>query len=47
LLDTRGRAVGITAATYLSAQNINFAVPINFINDLSRSRYTPLSQMNW
>jgi S1-C subfamily serine protease len=47
LLDTSAKAVGITAATYLSAQNINFAVPINFINTLSRSKYTPLSQIKW
>ena len=42
LLDTTGRVVGVTTATMTGAQNINLAVPINFFNTLSRSRYVSL-----
>ena len=34
LLDTSGRAAGITSATAIGAQNINLAVPINFLAGL-------------
>ena len=35
LLDTRGRVIGVTTATANNAQNINLAVPVSFLEDLS------------
>ena len=45
LLDTTGRVAGITSATAIGAQNINLAVPINFLSDLSRESHVPLASI--
>jgi len=37
LLDTTGRAIGVTTAYIAEGQNLNFAVPINFAKSLLRS----------
>ena len=34
LLNLRGEAIGITTGTYPNAQNINFAIPINYLKRL-------------
>ena len=47
LLDANGRAIGITTATVVGtrlAQNLNMAVPINLIHDLSREEFIPLTE---
>jgi len=45
LLDSTGRVVGITSATLLNSQNINLAVPINVISELSRARHVTLKSI--
>ena len=45
LLDTAGRVAGITSATAIGAQNINLAVPINFIMGLSRDSHVTLESI--
>lgn len=42
LIDSYGRAVGVTCATMLEAQNINLAVPINFYRELNQDTLVPL-----
>jgi S1-C subfamily serine protease len=34
LINTRGEAIGVTAATVVTGQNLNLAIPINLINEL-------------
>ena len=42
LFDLKGEVVGITTAAYAKGQNLNFAVPINYIKPLLRkTNYTP------
>ena len=46
LLDAHGRVIGITTATIVGAhiaQNLNMAVPINLIFDLSHEDFVPLA----
>jgi S1-C subfamily serine protease len=43
LLNTKGQVIGVTTAGVDDAQNINFAVPINLIKELSSSSHVPLS----
>jgi len=45
LLDSTGRAIGVTCATMLGAQNINLAVPINFFAGLSVEKYVKLESI--
>ena len=45
LLDIHGRVIGVTSATAVGAQNINLAVPINFLAELSRTRCVPLESI--
>ena len=45
LLDTSARVAGITSATAVGAQNINLAIPINFLAELSRERHVPLESI--
>ena len=45
LLNSLGRVVGVTSATAVGSQNINLAVPINFINDLDHSKHVPLESV--
>ncbi|MCL2060973.1 MAG: trypsin-like peptidase domain-containing protein [Oscillospiraceae bacterium] len=45
LLDAAGRVIGVTSATAISGQNINLAMPINLINDLSRDLHVPLESI--
>jgi len=45
LLDTSGRAVGVTNATAVGAQNINLAVPINFYSELCRANHVPVESI--
>ena len=45
LLDTSGKVAGITSATAIGAQNINLAVPINFLAGLNRESYVPLESI--
>ena len=43
LVNTYGEVIGVTSATYTSAQNLNLAVPIHLIQALSQDSYTELS----
>ena len=45
LLDTSGRVIGLTSATAVGAQNINLAVPINTLSELSRESHDPLESI--
>jgi len=45
LIDSTGKAVGVTCATMLRAQNINLAVPINFFEGLSLEKYVTLESI--
>ena len=45
LLDVSGRVLGVTSATALGAQNINLAMPINIIDDLSSESYVPVESI--
>ena len=45
LLDIFGRAIGITSASMLDAQNLNFAVPINTLAGLNRHTHIPLKAL--
>ena len=45
LLDSVGRVIGVTSATAVGAQNINLAMPINLIDDLSRDSHVPLTSI--
>ena len=45
LIDTTGKVVGVTCATAVGAQNINLAVPINFISSLDQTSHTPLASI--
>ena len=45
LLDSAGRVIGVTSATAVGAQNINLAMPINLIDELSRERHVPLTSI--
>ena len=48
LLDAYGRVIGITTATMVSAQiaqNLNMAVPINLIHNLSKEDFQPLESI--
>ena len=42
LLDSFGRVVGVTSATFIGAQNLNLAMPINLVGKLSRDKLVPL-----
>ena len=43
LLDSQGRLIGITSASYIYGQNLNLAVPIHRMEELSTSKLTKLS----
>ena len=43
LLDSQGRLIGITSASYIYGQNLNLAVPIHRMDELSTSKLTKLS----
>ena len=43
LVNTRGQAVGVTSASLTEGQNLNLAVPINLIRELSRDSLKALS----
>ena len=45
LLDVFGRAIGITSASMLDAQNLNFAVPINTLSELAKVAHAPLESL--
>jgi len=45
LLDSAGRAVGVTSATMLGSQNINLAIPINFFSELCADAHVPLESI--
>ena len=48
LLDASGRVVGVTSATMIGGQivqNLNLAVPINFLDEMSRDEYRALDAM--
>ena len=45
LLDATGRVIGVTSATFTSGQNLNLAMPINIINDLSSDSYVSLTDV--
>ena len=42
VLNTRGQVVGLTCLTATQGQTLNFAVPINYAEDLSRTDSVPL-----
>lgn len=46
LLNTSGQVIGITSAGRDDAQNLNFAIPISAIDDLSRVAVTPLAEIS-
>jgi Trypsin-like peptidase domain len=50
LLDDTGTVIGVTEATYAEGQNLNFAVPVNYLKPmvsfLDRSAMRPLSEFN-
>ena len=43
LLNNRGQVIGVTTASYVSGQNLNLAVPIHLLENLSAENYVPLS----
>jgi S1-C subfamily serine protease len=45
VLNTKGQVVGVTCLTIQNGQTLNFAVPSNFINKLSRTDCKPFSYM--
>ena len=45
LIDTTGKVIGVTCATAVGAQNINLAVPINFISNLTHTSSVPLASI--
>ncbi|MCL2126011.1 MAG: trypsin-like peptidase domain-containing protein [Oscillospiraceae bacterium] len=45
LLDSSGRVLGVTSATAVGAQNINLAMPISMINELSFDSVVPLKSL--
>ena len=45
LLNTSGKVIGITSAGVDEAQNLNFAIPISAVNNLSRNSVTPLNKI--
>ena len=45
LLDSSGRAIGVTCATAVEGQNINLAVPINHVDDLDLDTAVPLDSI--
>ena len=45
LLDSAGRVIGVTCATAVGAQNINLAMPINLIDELSQDSIVPLNSI--
>lgn len=47
LFNAYGDVIGMTSSTYMGAQNMNFAVPINSVKNLfATSRIIPLAQIN-
>ncbi len=44
LINKRGEVIGITARTREEGQNLNFAIPINYVKELISERHTTLSQ---
>ncbi len=47
VLDTRGQVVGVTCLTASHGQTLNFAVPINVAESLSRTGCVPLITLNF
>jgi len=45
LLDVFGRAIGITSASMVEAQNLNFAIPIATLTELSNVDHVPLASI--
>jgi S1-C subfamily serine protease len=43
LLNTRGQVIGVTSYGWAEGQNLNLAVPINLLQELSRTNYVQLS----
>ncbi len=43
LVDSYGEVIGVTSASYVNMENLNLAVPIHLIQELSQSSYSPLS----
>lgn len=42
LLNDSGKVIGVTSATYKNGQNLNLAMPINLVKDLSVASISPL-----
>lgn len=47
LIDDQGQVIGITTSGVSDAQNLNFAVPINYVNNLSRTSLQALSEITY
>ncbi|MBS1154525.1 MAG: hypothetical protein H6R07_449 [Proteobacteria bacterium] len=46
LFDEQGRLIGITTRGYIDGQNLNFAIPINWVKDLSERSRAVIEKMN-
>ncbi len=46
LVNTLGQVIGVTTATFTAGQNLNLAVPINLMQELGKTSYTPLSSID-
>ncbi|MFW5795204.1 MAG: trypsin-like peptidase domain-containing protein [Bacillota bacterium] len=47
ILDIEGNAIGLAVATYQDGQNLNFAVPVEYLGELLKNKNTniePLSE---
>jgi len=47
LINKYGDVIGVTTAGYTDGQNLNFAIPISYIDGYDTSALTPLSEMNY
>lgn len=45
LLNKYGEVVGITSASYVSGQNLNLALPMTYLSNISKSTIKPLSEI--
>jgi len=46
LLNTLGQVVGVASSTYTSGQNLNLAVPVNFVKELEPGRLITLKEFS-